>query len=125
MNLSNQIIEYNLLNENKDSNFIKQDSINLKLFCKEIITSIEIIHHLNNNKVILNLDEAISESKELFRFLLGIGTGLPDSMIIAFEQEHPTLSGLFNVGKAAQLHKMAQAARLGSLCILTHLCEEF
>ena len=62
LNLSNQIIEYNLLNENKDSNFIKQDSINLKLFCKEIITSIEIIHHLNNNKVILNLDEAISES---------------------------------------------------------------
>mgnify|MGYP003490676502 CR=1 FL=1 len=62
LNLSNQIIEYNLLNENKYSKFVKKDTINLKVVCKEIIFSIEIIHHLNNNKVISTIDAAISES---------------------------------------------------------------
>ena len=62
LNLSNQIIEYNLLNESKNLKLLKKDSINIKLLCKEIISAAEVIYHLNNNKVILNHDERISEA---------------------------------------------------------------
>lgn len=62
MNLSNQIIEHNLMNERKSSIYLKKDCIDLKELSQKIISSVKIIHQLNHNEVVFNFDERISET---------------------------------------------------------------
>lgn len=62
LNLSNQIIEHNLMNERKHSFFLKRDVIHLNELTQKIISSVLIIHKLNNNKLVFNFDERIAPS---------------------------------------------------------------
>lgn len=62
LNLSNQIIEHNLINETKSSGFLKRDIIDVKELLQKVISSIKIIHQNNKNEVVLNFDERISKA---------------------------------------------------------------
>lgn len=62
LNLSNQILEYNLIDKRKSLSFLKKDIIDLKELFKEVISSVKNIHHLNENKVFIKLGESVSST---------------------------------------------------------------